>query len=240
MNGMRPRADRARLVAEVLRQQIAAGAFASGVLPDERSLIADFGATRNAVREALRMLCEEGLLERRRGIGTVVVARSYGHGLGRLAGLAETLHEHGTIRNEVREARTVRAPGAVSARLGLPDGAEVVYLERLRHLNARPLSLDLTYLVPDIGTPLLAADLVNRDVFGLIEEQTGVPLRAADVTIQAVTADDHTAAALDAAPGTALLAIERLSHLSDGRPVDLEYLRIRGDRLTLHAELPRT
>ena len=237
---IRPRADRARQVAEVLRRQVAAGAFPSGVLPDERHLVADFGATRNAVREALRTLGDEGLVQRRRGIGTVVLGRPYGHGLGRLTGLAETLHEHGPVTNEVREARTVRAPGAVAHRLGLPPGAEVVYLERLRRLAGRPLSLDLTYLTPDIGGPLLTADLAARDVFALIEEQTGGPLEAAEIAVQAVTADPPTATALEATDGAALLSIERLSRLSGGRPVDLEYLRIRGDRLTLHAELPRT
>jgi GntR family transcriptional regulator len=33
--------------------------------------------------------------------------------------------------------------------------------------------------------------------------------------------------------------VERLTRLADGRPVDLEYIRIRGDRLVLHGELTR-
>jgi len=35
-------------------------------------------------------------------------------------------------------------------RLGLPPGAGAVYLERLRRLDGRPLSLDTTYLAADI------------------------------------------------------------------------------------------
>jgi len=35
--------------------------------------------------------------------------------------------------------------------------------------------------------------------------------------------------------GAALLMMERLSHFEDGSPVDLEYIRFRGDRLVLRA-----
>ena len=40
-------------------------------------------------------------------------------------------------------------------------------------------------------------------------------------------------------PGAALLAAERVACLADGRPVDLEYIRIRGDRLMLTGSLSR-
>jgi GntR family transcriptional regulator len=33
--------------------------------------------------------------------------------------------------------------------------------------------------------------------------------------------------------------VERLTHLADGRPVDLEWIRFRGDRLTMHGRLER-
>lgn len=227
-----PRADRARRIADVLRPQILAGAYET--LPDERALAADFGASRNAVRDALAVLVAEGLLERRRGVGTVVVGERHRHPLSRLAGLAETLG--GTVRNEVRLARPERAPAAVAARLGTDD---TIHLERLRYLDDEPLSLDRTYLAGDVGRPLLAADLAGRDVFALIEETTGGPLGTADVTVRVTTADAHTATLLGVPEGAGLFAVERLSRLADGRPVDLEYLLVRGDRLTLHAVLDR-
>jgi GntR family transcriptional regulator len=86
---------------------------------------------------------------------------------------------------------------------------------------------------------VLGADLAGRDVFGLIEEATGQPLGAADVTVAPAVADPNTAALLGVAAGAPLFAIERLSRLADGRPVDLEYLRVRGDRMTLSATLHR-
>lgn len=236
----RPRAERARQVADVLRQEIISGAYAGGVLPDERGLVHRLGASRNAVREALGLLRDEGLITRQRGIGTTVLTPKYGHGLNRLAGLAEALTGYGTVTNEVRAARIVSSPPrAITERLQLADDAEVVYLERLRRLGGRPLSVDTTWLAADIGRPVLACDLANRDVFDLIEEATGNRLGSAELTVHAVNADPDTAGLLEIPEGSAIFAIDRLTRLVDGRPVDAESLRVRADRLALRALLHR-
>ncbi|MEU2625600.1 GntR family transcriptional regulator [Kitasatospora sp. NPDC007106] len=235
----RPRADRARQVADVLRRQVLAGVFTGGALPHEEQLAEEFGESRNTVREALDLLRTEGLVRRVPGSGTLVVADKVPHGLNRLQGLAETLHEHGEVVNEVRSFGPVRAPGPVARRLGLPEGADVVYVERLRRLNGLPLSLDLTYLAPDLGAGLDAADLAHTDVFRLIEEAAGQPLGSAEITLEAVSADAHSASVLEVPRGAALLMLERLTTLADGRPVDLEYIRFRGDRITMQGRLLR-
>jgi GntR family transcriptional regulator len=236
--GPRRRADRARLVADVLRRQVLQDTFAGGPLPGEASLAREFGASRNAIRDALDILRAEGLIARVQGTGTVVTARKYPHGLDQLLGLAETLREHGEVRNEVRAAEVVMPPPAVAARLG--TSGSVIFIERLRRLNGLPLSLDLTFLVPDLGQRLLGEDLVRNDIFALIERHAGQDLGRASLTVEAVGADPHSAAVLGAPPGAALLMVERLTRLADGRPVDLEYIRIRGDRLVLRGELSRT
>ncbi|MEV4641355.1 GntR family transcriptional regulator [Actinoplanes sp. NPDC049548] len=235
----RRRADQARRVADVLRHQVLAGAFPGGQLPGEAHLCHDFAVSRNTVREALGLLAAEGLVERLPGVGTTVVTAKYAHGLHRLAGLAETLHEHGEVTNEVRTLTVVRPPAMVAQRLQLPEDEPVVYLERVRRIDGVPVSLDLTYLPHDIGAPLMAEDLAHRDVFALIEQLTGRPLGTADISVEAVNADPHSAALLAVADGAALLMVERLSHLDDGRPVDLEWIRFRGDRLTFQTQLRR-
>lgn len=235
----RLRADRARQVADVLRRQVLGGGFRSGALPAEPVLVREFGASRNTVRDALDLLRAEGLVERCPGVGTIVVNEKYPHGLERLLGLAETLREHGEVVNEVRAGGLITAPREVAARLGVPPGEPVAYIERLRRLNGLPLSLDLTYVVRDLGEPLLAEDLAGTDVFVLLERIAGQPLGRADVTLEAVNADPHSAATLDAPRGTALLMLERLAHLADGRPVDLEFIRFRGDRISMSGMLRR-
>jgi DNA-binding GntR family transcriptional regulator len=97
-----------------------------------------------------------------------------------------------------------------------------------------------------------ALDLLRAD--GLIERQQGVgtivvarmleqlhgqPLGVADIGMEAVDADPHSAMISQVPRGSALLLVERLSHFSSGRPIDLEFIRFRGDRLTMRTQVPR-
>ena len=58
-------------IAEVLRQRIQGGAFQHH-LPTEQALCAEFGVSRQTVRQALSLLQSEGLIERRQGSGSFI------------------------------------------------------------------------------------------------------------------------------------------------------------------------
>jgi GntR family transcriptional regulator len=197
------RADRARQVADVLRQQILAGTFDDAV-PAEHTLATEFNEIRSRTGRAGRA---EGDAARAR-------------------------------RGAQRSGRGARGDPAVARRLRLAPGEQAVYLERLRYLDELPVSLDLTYLAPDIGAHVLEHDLAHNDVFALIEQFAG-PLGSADLALEAVTADAHSAATLQLPQGGAVLLLERRSRLADGRPVDLECIRMRGDRITMRGSLSR-
>lgn len=234
----RARADQARLVADVLRHHIHDGGYPQG-LPTEAELSAEFGVSRNAVREALATLKDEGLIDRGPKVGTQVAIRKYDHGLDALVGLKETFKSYGEVRNEVRAAMSVAAPPAVARRLQLQPGEPVVFIERLRFLGDLPLSLDKTYLAPDVGADVLRHSLESNDIFALLEDVTGQLLGSASLAVEAVSADAHSAAILQVPEGAPVLLLERLTHLDDGRPVDLEYIRMRADRITLRGNLVR-
>ncbi|MFI5494407.1 FadR/GntR family transcriptional regulator [Actinoplanes sp. NPDC051859] len=73
-----PRAESlsGRVIAE-LRQQITSGAWPVGErIPTEPELVAQLGVARNTIREAVRALAHNGLLDIRQGSGTYVVATS--------------------------------------------------------------------------------------------------------------------------------------------------------------------
>jgi GntR family transcriptional regulator len=235
----RPRADQARQVADVLRHQIHAGTYDDG-LPPEQDLAAEFFVSRNAIREALTTLKAEGLIDRGPKVGTHVAQRKYDHGLDALLGLKETFKGYGEVRNEVRAAMQIAAPPSVARRLRLTPGERVVFIERLRYLGDLPLSLDLTYLSPETGARVLEHSLESNDIFGLIEEVSGQGLSSATLAVEAIPADAHSAAALEVLDGAPLLILERLTHLDNGQPVDLEYIRMRGDRITLRGNLIRS
>lgn len=63
----------AEVVAEKLREQISAGQYAVGdQLPIEPELMKSFGVGRSSIREAIKILSIQGLLEVQQGLGTFV------------------------------------------------------------------------------------------------------------------------------------------------------------------------
>ncbi|MGP3988158.1 FadR/GntR family transcriptional regulator [Streptomyces sp. 3N207] len=71
------RAPLAAQVIATLRQQITAGQWPVGSrIPTESELVEQLGVARNTVREAVRALAHNGLLDIRQGSGTYVVATS--------------------------------------------------------------------------------------------------------------------------------------------------------------------
>lgn len=68
--------SRYELIAAELRDLIIRGELAAGaMLPSEHELMRRHGTSRNTVRRALALLVAEGLVQPRRGAGTIVVDR---------------------------------------------------------------------------------------------------------------------------------------------------------------------
>src|SRR5437868_14792406 len=62
-------------IAAELQKAIRSGKYPVGdLLPTETELMARFGASRQTVREALRIITEQGLIVRRAGLGSVVIS----------------------------------------------------------------------------------------------------------------------------------------------------------------------
>lgn len=244
----RRRSDSARWLADLLRAQIEQAPAEPGAtsLPSEYDLSRKFGVSRNTVREALHLLRNERLLRRVPGAGTFVATRRAEQRLDRLRGLAETFRgSPDRVVNRVLAADVRPAPDYVASQLELEAGAPVMFVERLRSLDDDPLSLDGTYLPVDVAAPLLgpvpAQDTLGGcDVFALLERTLGVRLGTATLCIEAVAADPGAARLLAVEPAAPLLLVTRLARLADGRPVDFEFVRYRGDRLSLTALLSRT
>lgn len=234
------REEPARRARDLIRHEVLRGAYDERALPAESELAKSLGISRNAVRDALDMLRSEGLVQRRPGMGTFAATHKAVQGMERLRGLFESLPaDAGPVANTVLAAEMVAAPAFVTESLCLEDGAPVVFIERLRTLGGMPLSLDTSYLDASVAAPLLDTDLVGTDVFVMLEEELGLRLAHADLSIEAIAADVASARLLEVPPGTPLLLVERLTCLEDGRPIDFEFVRYRGDRLSLSARLSR-
>jgi GntR family transcriptional regulator len=143
------------------------------------------------------------------------------------------------IYNQVTSHKIIAAPPHVAQQLKLPPGSEVTEIKRVRHLNREPVSLEVTYLPPDIGERLLREDLASRDIFLILENDYGIALGRADLQVDAILVDETLAHALRVEQGSAVLRIERLTHRADGAPLDFEYLYFRGDAFQYRLQINR-
>lgn len=239
------RADAARWVRDTLRMQImeqANGALpvSNKSLPAEDLLADTFGVSRNVVREALDLLRREGLVERIPGVGTLLTGAKMCQRLDQLEGLSESLvGYHVSVDNRVLAGREVPANALLAQMLGVEEGSDVVFVERLRMVDGVPFSLDDSYVRTEVAQALLGADLFSKDLFAVLEELQHTSLGWAEVKTEAVAADESTAELLQVPAGSPLLLVQRMIYLNDGTPFDLEVIRYRGDRFYLCSTLQR-
>jgi GntR family transcriptional regulator len=228
-------------VKENLRERILDGSYpAHARLPAESELSTIFGVSRITVRQALSDLQKEGVIFKIPGKGTFVAKPKAFQQLTQLEGFGEAMSRMGyEIYNQVTSHKIIVAPPHVAQQLKLPPGSEVTEIKRVRHLNREPVSLEVTYLPPDIGERLLREDLASRDIFLILENDYSIALGRADLQVDAILADETLAHALRVEQGSAVLRIERLTHRADGAPLDFEYLYFRGDAFQYRLQINR-
>ena len=209
-------------------------------VPSESELMAQYGVSRITVRQALGDLQSARMIFKVPGKGAFVAEPKPFQELGRLQGFAEAMGSrgHDTFNRLVRLGTVLAAEG-VSDRLGLPRGSRVTEVQRVRFLDGRPVSVDLTWLPVRLGERLVREELVTRDIFLILEHDLATPLGHADLAIDAAAADDELASLLEVDPGSPVLRIERLTHDRDGRPVDYEHLHCRSDIFQYRLRLQR-
>jgi GntR family transcriptional regulator len=228
----RRRADDVRRVRDILRQDLAGLSAGTGILPDERLLSLALRASRNAVREALNLLRDEGFVERRQGIGTVVVAPpppSAGGGLGLVNSVDGGADR---VRYETLWHYESPAPATIAGHLGVRAGEPVLVLERLTTVDGVPTCLWTTYLRLDDGLRV-AGTMCDGDGYELIEQALGVRVSQVDVCVEAVLADDSVADLLGVRCGQPLLRLSRILLDPTGAPVALGFGRAPGNRMSI-------
>lgn len=228
-------------IKETLRARILDGTYAPhSQMPSEYELCATFGVSRITVRQALGDLQKEGLVFKLHGKGTFVSKPKAFQNVTSLQGFAEAMSSMGyEIVNQLRHFRIVKANRHIANKLDLPEGANVTEIHRVRLLNREPVSLELTWVPEALGKRLANADLATRDIFLILENDCGVLLGHADVSIDAILADDEIVDALHVEEGSPVLRIERTTHDAQGTPIDYEYLYFRGDAFQYHLRVDR-
>jgi GntR family transcriptional regulator len=162
--------------------------------------------------------------------------------MSQLPGLAADVAARGqTVMSTVLALKEVPAGEVVARSLGLPEGAPVVKLERLRRINDEPLVLAITYLPVALAGGLLELDLNGAvSLYEVLARRFDLPIVGARRRVEATVAGVREARLLTVRRGSPLLVLRSVSHTTRQRPIEYFAALHRGDRSAFAASLPVT
>ncbi|HEX8919576.1 MAG TPA: GntR family transcriptional regulator [Chloroflexota bacterium] len=231
-----------RRIRDELKARIEAGEYKPwDRLPSELELARMYGVSRITSRQALDLLGSEGLLVRRQGMGSFVTARRVTQPLVRLTDFVEDMAEAG-LQPESRVLGFGAEPASavVAEMLGLSVETSVYRLDRLRLADGSPIALDWTWLPPQFGRLLIDQDLTQRTIYGILEQDYGIPVVSGEYTIAGFVAEEIQAELLQVPSGSPFLVFDRISYTSSDKPVYYQKRFYRADRVQYRLSLQRT
>ncbi len=146
-------------IQNAIRKRIESGHLRPGDSVDsERDLARIHQVSLMTARHALVWLEREGVVERRRGIGTFVAAPKI-H-FNKLMSYTEQMASRSlTASSKILVAKVIYDEQEIAARLALPPNSGVIKLERLRHSSDEPFALETCYFSSTEFPDLLSAPL---------------------------------------------------------------------------------
>ena len=222
-----------------VRDRIRSGDLVPGAqLPTEVELMDRFGVSRATVRQALRELVAEGLVEIRRGLGTYVTQRRFEHTIGGFYSFSREIERHGLEpRTRVLGLGVEAADEAVAVALGLDAGTAVVALRRLRLADDDPLVVETSHLPAARFPDLERVDFGAVRLYDTLMNVYGCRPTRARETFEPVLLTADEAALLDQRRGEPALRVERTAFDQDDVPIEFCRSTVRGDRYRYSVEL---
>jgi DNA-binding GntR family transcriptional regulator len=207
-------------IAESLKEAIREGRLTPGErLDNELELAERLGVSRPTIRQALQRLVQDGLVMRRRGLGTVVLAPRIMRSVA-LTSLYDDLTE--TERHpetSVLSVAEIACDAEVAQALALSAKSPVLRLERLRLADGAPLAIMQNYLPAGLLQGQPEAELETAGLYQLLRRQ-GIEPHAGEQVIGARRATAREARLLQSGRGATVLTVNRTACDDTGRPVE--------------------
>ena len=230
-------------VVNVIRRRIDDGEWAPGArVPSERKLSEMLGVSRITIRHAVRLACQEGLLEQRPGVGTFVGESGAHPGvlnqdLAEMNTFGSSLAEQGHVAStEILSSEPRMNDLATAAALGIDPTEPLYNLRLLGRGDSTPVVLYDSYFALALGREFAEC--------ATMLQQAGKPFSTLDLyrenpisrrptslsqTIEAVAADEDLAHLFVLEDGAPLLAVESVMSDRDG-PLEFRRAYYRADR----------
>jgi len=207
-------------IAENLKEAIDAGTIAPGErLDNELELAAQLGVSRPTVRQAIQRLVQQGLVVRRRGLGTVVVTPRILRPVALTSLYDDLVAAKRAPTTAVLSLQEITADDELAQVLSLGAGTPVLSVERLRFADEAPLALMHNYLPAKFLHGRAEADFEQAGLYELLRS-SGVQPHAADQVIAARRATAQEARLLRAPRTATVLTMTRTAFDPAGLPIE--------------------
>jgi GntR family transcriptional regulator len=239
-------------IADHLRTAIARGRLREGdQLPSEVQLMSHYSVARMTIRNAMRLLQDEGLVTAEHGKGLYVRSRPPVRRLasdrfaqryrkeGKAAFVAEAEQVGATPQVDMIQVSESQPSAEVADRLGIADDDSVVVRSRRYLLDGKPVEMAVSYIPADLarGTPICDPNPGPGGIYARLEEQGHLLGRfTEDVTARMPTPQE--ARLLNLSPGVPVFRLVRTAYDMDNRAVEVCDTVMAADAYQLSYELP--
>lgn len=222
-----------RQIADDLRRQIGSGELVRGArLSTDLELSEHYAVSKNTVRDAIRSLIRDGLLEARAGVGTFVARRiepyitnlSPDPRVGVGAGGEEprtypTRVQQGKGRPTTPRVEVMTCPPDIAARLKIAPDSQVISRSQERKIDDVLWSLQSSYYPLEWGTSgaskLLIAEDIAHGTIMYLAETLGLLQAGYEDTLTARPASDNEKQLFGLSPAAAMFVIYRTAYTKD-------------------------
>ena len=225
-----------------IQEYIRSESFSPGDrLPSLNDLANDYGVSLAVVRQAVRALVQDGIVEAHQGRGLFVGRPKRKYFLDLLSPkLFESAEQMGIKLSIIDHTRkTVPASEMLAKRLEIPVGEQVIHALKIYYANNIPLELADAYFPFSICPDLVSQNLTTEQVNDLLEERIYHKIIKSDTWASAKTADEEEEALLQVEVGEPLLVFEGLSRNAEGKPLQFYIASVVSSRLRMGVNIER-
>lgn len=209
-----------------------------GLLPREVALSEQLGISRNTLRQAINKLVFEGLLIRKKGVGTKVAGKTVVGGVKNWLSFSQEMRVLGIpIKNYELHVSFRKVPEDVARFFEIDTTTTCLKLERVRGKTDLPFVYFISYFNPNI--PIDAQQDFNRPLYEILEKDFQVIVKTSREEISAALAGDFIAEKLNIKNNDPILIRKRFVCDVNNTPVEYNIGYYRADSFTYTIEAQR-
>lgn len=226
-------------VEELLRKLIKLPKYHKGeFFPSEIDLAKQLGISRNTLRQATNKLEYEGLLVRKKGLGTKVAEKTLTTHLASWHSFTQEMNDRGiAFTNFLINAEWKECNENIANFFNIPKNTKVVKLSRLRGDENGPFVYFESYFHPRIGISI--EEDFNQPLYELLEKKYKTPATLSREKIRARLASKITAKRLKIKQREPVLIRERFVSDHGERPIEYNIGFYIAEKFTYSIEIRR-